>query len=67
LTGARALALLHVLALHAALLVGLRSLGPQQSPALTPEGAALVPAFLRSWLAQPLMTGNSGVDTFFVL
>jgi peptidoglycan/LPS O-acetylase OafA/YrhL len=56
-----------VLGLHAVLIVGLRSLGAQQSPALTPAGAALVPEFMGSWLAQPLMTGNSGVDTFFVL
>jgi peptidoglycan/LPS O-acetylase OafA/YrhL len=56
-----------VLGLHSVLLVGLRSLGPQQRPALTPAGAALVPEFMGSWLAQPLMTGNLGVDTFFVL
>ena len=62
LTGVRAFALLHVLAQHSAVLLALR--GSDVAGAAT---SAAANGFLTSWAAQPVMSGDAGVDTFLVL
>jgi hypothetical protein len=72
LTGVRALALLHVIAQHAVILASARG-SDFSSPALFSAAAAAGSApraeqqFFTSWLAQPVMAGDVGVDAFFVL
>jgi hypothetical protein len=72
LTGVRALALLHVIAQHAVILASARG-SDISSPALFSAAAAAGSSpraeqqFFTSWLAQPVMAGDVGVDAFFVL
>jgi peptidoglycan/LPS O-acetylase OafA/YrhL len=67
----RALALLHVLAEHSVVLLALRGLDLAAATAGSSGGdsaeAAASRSFLTSLAAQPLLTGDVGVDAFFTL